>query len=157
MNVAALIVKITKKGTLHLLLGQRRDYPECWQWPQGGVDEGESLEEALHREIREETGLQNIDIVEAFKKPIRYEFSKKGLLKFAPFIGQEQYYFIVKVPASEWSKIKGKEVNNKEFIQLDWKEPQVAVATAPAFKKKAYKAALKTLENLCMNHRPISP
>jgi len=151
INVAALIYRHNKKGKLQLLLGQRRDYPECWQWPQGGVKSGETLEEALDREILEETGLKNLEIVKFFKKPIRYEFSKKGLKKFPPYIGQEQYYFILKMPKQDSDgNVKG--VKNKEFTQLDWKNPNIAVETAPTFKKKAYKKALKNLVWLCVDH-----
>ncbi len=37
-----------------VLIGERRDIPGSWQFPQGGVAETESLEEALHREVEEE-------------------------------------------------------------------------------------------------------
>ncbi len=36
---------------------ERSDLPGSWQFPQGGLDRGESLGEALFREIKEETGL----------------------------------------------------------------------------------------------------
>jgi 8-oxo-dGTP pyrophosphatase MutT (NUDIX family) len=52
-NVAAVL----QRADGFILLGQRSDYPECWQLPQGGVDDDESPEEAVRREIREETGI----------------------------------------------------------------------------------------------------
>ncbi|MDB6076491.1 MAG: nudix box signature [Akkermansiaceae bacterium] len=52
-NVAALIVKKTGE----LLICERYTIPGAWQFPQGGVDAGESDEEALFREVREEVGL----------------------------------------------------------------------------------------------------
>ncbi|MBC7807128.1 MAG: NUDIX hydrolase [Akkermansiaceae bacterium] len=50
--VAGLVAHPTN-GTVLLLRSPRRD----WEFPGGQVEEGESLIEALHREIREETGV----------------------------------------------------------------------------------------------------
>jgi len=38
-------------------------YAGAWLLPGGGVDEGESIEEALRREMREETGCELADVV----------------------------------------------------------------------------------------------
>ena len=53
-NVAALVVD--PSGSL--LICERVNVPGAWQFPQGGVDPGESLEQALFREVREEVGLE---------------------------------------------------------------------------------------------------
>lgn len=54
------VAVIEKDGKI--LLGQkvkdRGPYPNTWLIPGGGVEEGESVEEAITREIREETGLE---------------------------------------------------------------------------------------------------
>ena len=56
--VSALI--FSKDGKL--LMGKKNPvkggvYPDCWHLPGGGIDEGETLEQALKREIKEEVGL----------------------------------------------------------------------------------------------------
>ncbi len=53
-NVAALI----QRHDGALLWCERTKPPHLWQFPQGGVDKGETEKEALFRELKEELGLQ---------------------------------------------------------------------------------------------------
>ena len=95
-NVAAIL----QRPDGRVLIGQRSDHPESWQFPQGGVDQGESLEDALRREVREETGFApGAYRIIARTGPHRYEFpsgpDKRG------FDGQEQTYFLCGLAAAE--------------------------------------------------------
>jgi len=76
-----------------ILICERSDWAGCWQFPQGGVKKGESLEEALHREVEEELGLQpDAYRVLTSRGPYRYLFA--GNRKKQGFEGQEQQYFL---------------------------------------------------------------
>src|SRR6476659_4658659 len=53
-NVAAILLNIDNE----MLVAERAHIRGSWQFPQGGVDPGESLEEALFRELEEEIGVK---------------------------------------------------------------------------------------------------
>jgi len=76
-----------------ILVCERTDWPGCWQFPQGGVKNGEALMDALHREIEEELGLgrESYQVLTS-RGPYRYLFPEGR--KKEGFEGQEQYYFL---------------------------------------------------------------
>ena len=59
-------------GTGKVFVGERIDNPGSWQMPQGGIDEGENLEEAFIREMREEIATDKADIIKIMDRPLRY-------------------------------------------------------------------------------------
>ena len=69
-NVAAIIINKNKK----VLLAERSDFPNAFQFPQGGIDESESEEEAILRELKEELGTNKFKIVHKSDKTYKYDF-----------------------------------------------------------------------------------
>ncbi len=49
-----------------------------WDFPKGNVEKGESEEETLRREIKEETGIDDIKIIGGFRKTIEYFYRREG-------------------------------------------------------------------------------
>jgi bis(5'-nucleosidyl)-tetraphosphatase len=68
-----------EEGRLFLLL----DYGSHWDYPKGHVEEGEDDVTAARRELREETGIVECDLVDGFAREITYFFRsrKGGLIK----------------------------------------------------------------------------
>jgi len=100
-SAGAVIFK-TNKETEYLLLHYPssakapRDY---WDFPKGQNEKGEKLEETIKREVKEETGIKNIKLVENFKETIKYFFRHEGknVLKFVTFFLAETKIEEVKI------------------------------------------------------------
>ena len=45
-----------------------------WDFPKGGIEEGESEMDAVIREVREETGIADLKLIEGFRQTISYQF-----------------------------------------------------------------------------------
>lgn len=87
---------ILRNAAGEILVCERSDWAGCWQFPQGGVKSGETLPDALAREVEEELGLLPHEYrVLSSRGPYRYLFTegrKKG-----GFDGQEQTYFLAEL------------------------------------------------------------
>src|SRR5437868_14130095 len=104
-----------------VLLGERAEQPGQWQFPQGGMEEGETIVEALHREMDEEVGIRKIEILRQTEEFIAYNFPE-GLFKNTHFIGQQHIYFVL-----EGSKIVPEKIDARdEFSRFAWFTPQEA-------------------------------
>jgi len=55
-----------------------KKWTKIWEFPQGKIEPGENLMEALKREVEEETGIRNFRIIENFHKRTFYRFRRKG-------------------------------------------------------------------------------
>ena len=139
-NVAALIVD--QRGCL--LICERFKVPGAWQFPQGGIDEGESAEETLRREVEEEVGLPpDCYEIRARRDGYRYIYPQrvKKRKRGACYDGQEQTYFLCQL------KEDAPEVNlerePREFSQFRWVYPdKFSLAWLPDFKKEVYQKVL---------------
>ncbi|MBK1789823.1 RNA pyrophosphohydrolase [Persicirhabdus sediminis] len=138
-NVAALIMN--RKGKL--LICERFGNAGAWQFPQGGVDHGETFLTALVREIKEEIGLPKSSYkVKDLKMGYRYHYSKPVIKKGVLYDGQEQVYFLCKLKKSNQVEI---DVNQSppEFSDYKWIKPKdFPIKSLPEFKRKVYRQVL---------------
>ncbi len=139
-NVAAIVLSSKYPFSSEIMVANRIDIKEeAWQFPQGGIDEGESPKDALFRELKEEIGTDEVDIIAEYPEWISYEFLNKNAKKMYPFDGQTQKYFLVKLQ-------QGAEINLKtkipEFMAYKFIAYDEVMETISKIKKPIYKKVL---------------
>jgi putative (di)nucleoside polyphosphate hydrolase len=134
-NVAAILLNAEDR----IFVAERINIRGAWQFPQGGIDEGEDAETALFRELAEEIGVTHdkLEVLER-REGYRYAFQKHRL-KYGIYGGQEQTYFKCRFLGSE------ADINlaatHQEFAQWRWIEPRKFQMTwVPRFKRVVYRA-----------------
>ena len=82
--MAAVILSSLYPFKCEILVAKRVDMDDIWQFPQGGIDEGESPKQALKRELKEEIGTDKIDILDEYPQWLSYDFPANAAKKFYP-------------------------------------------------------------------------
>ena len=86
-----------------------------WEFPKGGIEKGEIEEEALRREIMEETGLTKIRIIDKLPYEISYKYPKKYSENFK-YTGTTQSVFLVRA----FDEVRLPEKGEKEHDSFLW-------------------------------------
>ena len=123
-----------------VFVAKRIDNPKnFWQMPQGGVDGNENYYEAALRELREETSIVSVKLIQEIDKKLTYILPNHliGIIWKGKFKGQTQKWFVMRFTGNE-SEIN---INTVKPEFLDWKWvnlddlPKIAVK----FKLEVYK------------------
>lgn len=133
------------------LFWARRAGQDAWQFPQGGIDEDESLMDALYRELWEETGLESgqVKIMGCTRRWLRYRLPhwvrRHGSKPFC--IGQKQRWFMLRMTGGE-SCVCLDGTAKPEFDQWRWVDYWTPVQEVVFFKRRVYLDALNELSRL---------
>jgi putative (di)nucleoside polyphosphate hydrolase len=119
-----------------------------WQFPQGGMLQGEEPVAAMYRELQEEVGLieSDVEILGLTNDWIRYRLPQKFVRRGSKplCIGQKQRWFILRLKAPE-DRLQLDCTDTPEFDRWRWVEYWRPVTEVIYFKRRVYARALHEL------------
>ncbi len=140
------IILVNREGKL---FWGKRIKASGWQFPQGGMNPYETLEEAMYRELAEETGLakNDVEILAVTKRWLRYRLPShlRQHNQKSRCIGQKQKWFLLLL-TSEEHRVNLKAVSHPEFSEWKWVGYWEPLRYVIYFKRDVYFRALKELE-----------
>ena len=126
----------------------KRIRTHSWQFPQGGIDRGESPEQAMFRELHEEVGLQpeHVRIVARTRDWLRYEVPDRFIRREARghYRGQKQIWFLLQLTGYDWN-LNLRATDHPEFDAWRWNDYWVPLEVVVEFKRGVYEMALTEL------------
>ena len=126
-----------------IFAGKRIDNrAEAWQMPQGGIDEGETAAIACFREMKEEIGTDQAEIVTEYPEWLNYDIPQPlaDRLWDGTFRGQTQKWILLRYQGDD-SDINI-QTDEPEFKAWQWMKPEMLVDLAVPFKKDVYRALI---------------
>ena len=131
-----------------LLWARRIQNSNSWQFPQGGIQVGETPVDALYRELNEEIGLNasDVKVVSSIKGWLSYRLPNHLVREYqSPLcIGQKQKWYLLKLLCDD-SNIRLDSTPEAEFDRWQWVNYWYPLTKIVAFKRKVYRCALKEL------------
>ncbi|MEK6663836.1 MAG: RNA pyrophosphohydrolase [Pseudomonadota bacterium] len=126
----------------------KRIREHSWQFPQGGIDKGESPEQAMYRELHEEVGLQShhVHILGRTKNWLRYEVPTHWIKREwrSSYKGQKQIWFLLRLVGRDCD-VSLRASGHPEFDAWRWSEYWVPLESVIEFKRDVYRLALNEL------------
>ncbi len=138
-----------------LFLAKRIGKP-AWQFPQGGMQETETPEEAMYRELKEEIGLspESVKILASTKRWLRYRLPKRLIRQHSrPLcIGQKQKWFLLRMVGPD-GDIDLTGTDSPEFDSWAWVSYWYPLTQVVAFKRRVYSMAMKEFARVVLSRR----
>jgi putative (di)nucleoside polyphosphate hydrolase len=126
----------------------KRNKQHSWQFPQGGIEHGETPEQAMYRELEEEVGLKplHVRILGRTRNWLRYEVPSQWMRRESrgSYRGQKQIWFLLRLVARDCD-VSLRASEHPEFDAWRWHEYWIPLETVIEFKRAVYTQALNEL------------
>ena len=129
----------------------KRIREHSWQFPQGGIKRGETPEQAMFRELEEETGLksEHVKVLGRTREWLRYEVPDHWVRREwrGHYRGQKQIWFLIKLVGRD-TDVDLRASGHPEFDAWRWNDFWVPLDSVIEFKREVYRLALNELSRL---------
>ncbi len=133
----------------------KRIRTHSWQFPQGGIDRGETPEQAMFRELHEEVGLrpEHVRIVARTRDWLRYEVPDRYIRRDARghYKGQKQIWYLLQLMGQD-HHLNLRATDHPEFDAWRWNDYWVPLDVVVEFKRGVYEMALTELARFLPRH-----
>jgi putative (di)nucleoside polyphosphate hydrolase len=131
------VIVVVRRADGAVLAFERAADPGSWQFPQGGIEQGEEPIEAAWRELYEETGLDATQVRHVHELPIWTVQEWPATVRRGRRLGQVHRWFVFEAPDDVTPVPDG-----HEFVAWRWVDPQWLADHVIDFKQPSYRAAL---------------
>ena len=132
-----------------IFVAKRIDNPKnFWQMPQGGVNKGEKLLSAALRELEEETGMKEVELIQEIDGTMTYELPPHllGIIWKGKYKGQKQKWFLMRYLGND------RQINIKtekpEFLEWKWIDLDLLTEVVVDFKLHVYKELKEKIQKI---------
>lgn len=130
---------------------------DAWQFPQGGMQENETPEQTMYRELKEEIGLnpEDVQVLGFTRRWLKYRLPGRLVRHYAKplCIGQKQKWFLLKMLSPD-SKVDLQANDSPEFDSWAWVSYWYPLKQVVTFKRRVYVMALKEFAKTVLSKQP---
>lgn len=148
--VAAIIINRNKK----VLMCEHIWIDDAWQFPQGGIEDNETSQEAVTRELSEELGTDKMMVLGKMDYKVKYIFPHYLKEKYQ-MSGNEQRFFLIYFYGND-NEIRFDNQERPEFKSFKWVDYDKPPLQVIYFKKLSYLEALNYFKETYEKFEPNS-
>ena len=138
----------------------KRIREHAWQFPQGGIKQGESPVQAMYRELHEEVGLlpEHVRILGRTRNWLRYDVPRHFIRRESRghYRGQKQIWFLLRLVGRD-TDVCLRATRSPEFDAWRWSHYWVPLDAVIEFKRDVYQLALNELAGILFRRAPAAP